>query len=121
MLPAGFNASVGVTGRRGRLLDDDTIIPNFGAIVGQAALSYAFLDGRGHLQATGTYERARYRDREESRQLGDYFDLDVALAYDVTPMLGVVVRGQNLSTNTERWDQYEEPPFVVMGGFRFRW
>lgn len=123
LLPAGFNATAGVTYRRGRLLDDDTAIPYFGPFVGRASLSYAFLDNRGLLQLSGTYEGARYRDREQTRRLADFVDIDLALTYDVSPSLGIVVRAENLSPSphNERWDRYEQPPFTVMGGFRVLW
>lgn len=129
VLPAGLNASVGLTYRQGRLLDADAdkpdapdAIPNFAPLVGRAALSYAFLDNRGLVQLNGVFERARYRDRAQSRRLGDFFDLDVALSYNLSTALGVVVRAENLSAGyLERWDRYEQAPFVLMGGFRVLW
>lgn len=122
VLPAGLNVTAGVSVRDGQLLDDEAEIPYFGPVVGRASLSYAFLDNRGLAQLTGTYESARFRDREETRRLGDFFDLDAALFYNVSTSLGLVARVENMSAGyLERWDLYEQPPFVVTAGFRVLW
>lgn len=121
-LPAGLNATVGLTVRDGRLTQDDTDIPYFGPLVGRGSLSYSFADGRGFLQATGRYESARFVDVPDARELGDFFDLDVEGSFDITPALGAVLRFQNLSAGyLERWERFEQSPFVLMGGLRVRW
>ena len=121
-LPAGFNATVGLTVRDGRLTDEDTDIPYFGPLVGRGSVSYSFADGRGFIQATGRYESARYVDIPDARRLGDFFDLDLEGSYNFSPALGAVVRFQNLSAGyLERWEGHDRASFVLMGGLRVRW
>lgn len=130
-LPGGLQAALRGTYRHGRLTSSNTVlpaaaeetrIPNFGPLLAQGMLSLPFDARRGLLQLVGTYESARYRDRAETRKIGDYFDLDVAATYQVTPSVGLVLRAENLSAGyLERWDHYVEPSFVVMGGLRLRW
>lgn len=121
-LPAGLNASAGITVRDGTLTELDEEIPYFGPIVGRGALSYSFAQGRGFLQATTTYESARRVDVGDSFKLGDYFDLDFMASYDITESIGALVRLENLSAGyLERWELHEESPFVVGVGIRARW
>ena len=121
-LPAGFNASVGLTVRDGKLTDNDEEIPYFGPIVGRGAVSYSFDSGRGFIQAISTYESARFVDRAQSRKIGDYFDLDVEMSYTFLRSLAAVVRLDNISADhLERWEDYDQPPFVGMMGVRVVW
>lgn len=122
VLPAGFSLSAGATYRNGMLTDSGDEIPYFGPIVGRGALSYAFADGRAFVRAAMTYESAREVASEPSREIGDYFDLDLEATYDFTPVLGVVVRAENLSAGyLERWEHYDQSPFVLGAGLRARW
>ncbi|HET6567922.1 MAG TPA: TonB-dependent receptor, partial [Rhodothermales bacterium] len=137
-VPGGFQATIGGTVREGSLenagvdfLQDDpdpltpgenTIIPYFGPLTGHGVLSYSFAQSRGLLQLTARYESARYVNRTKDRKLGDFFDMDTALSYQVTPALGLVARVDNISAGyLERWERYPEPPFAVMAGMQIRW
>lgn len=121
-LPSGLNATVGVTARDGRLTDDDTEIPYFGPLVGRGSVSYSFAEGKGFVQATGRFESSRYVDIPDARKLGDFFDLDLEGSYDFTPSLGAVLRFQNLSSGyLERWEGFEQSPYVLMAGVRVNW
>lgn len=118
----GFHASVGASLRNGRLEEEDVAIPYFAPITGQALLSYAFNDGRGLVQLTGTFESARYVDRTETEKVDAFFDVDARASYDITPSLGVVLRMENLSAGAlERWQHYPQPPLVIMSGLRVHW
>ncbi len=121
-LPA-LQASISASVRNGRLTGtgDDTIIPYFAPVVGQALLSYRFLDGRGLFQFTGTFEGMRYVDQQKSVQLDPFFNLDLQLAYDITSSLGAVLRVQNIGGGMTRWRYYPQAPLVVMTGLRVRW
>ncbi len=117
----GVQASIGVTGRHGRL-EDDVIIPYFGSVVGDAMLSFAFDDNKGLVQLTGRYESSRYRDRSKTRQLGDFFDLDLLATYQVTPALKLLFALDNVSADRlERYDGYPLPSFVARAGVGVRW
>ncbi|HEX7071625.1 MAG TPA: hypothetical protein VF190_12500 [Rhodothermales bacterium] len=117
----GVQATLGATGRRGRLADD-TVIPYFGSVVGNAMLSILFDRSKGLIQLTGTYESSRFRDRTKTRELGDFFDMDLLASYQVTPILKVLFAVDNISADRlERYDGYPLPPFVVRGGLGVRW
>jgi hypothetical protein len=122
VFPGGVQATVGGAVREGRLTADDTDIPNFGPVIGHAMLAVPFSGSRGLFQAVATYESARYIDRNQSREIGDFFDLDTALFYNFTDALGAVVRVNNISGGyLERWNRHEQPPFVFTGGVRVQW
>ena len=117
----GVLATIGVTGRRGRLENDEPI-PYFGTVLGNAMFSFAFDRSRGLVQLNGTYESSRVRDRAESRDLGDYFDLDVLATYNVTPAFKVLLAIDNISADRlERYDGYPQPSFVARAGVGVRW
>jgi len=122
ILPAGLSISAGLTFRQGTLADTDEDIPYFGPILAQGGVGYAFAGGRGFIKASMTYESARKVARGNAREIGDFFDLDVEAAYDLTPNIGVVARAENLSAGfLERWEHYEQSPFVIGTGLRVRW
>ena len=122
VLPGGLHAMAGATYRDGRLSDEDVEIPYFAPVLGEATLSYSFAQSRGLLQLTGHYESARYIDRQQSRKVDAYLDLDVEASYNVTPLLGVVFRVENVSGgNDTRWDNYPESPYVIGAGLRVNW
>ena len=122
VLPGGLHAMVGATYRDGRLSDEDVEIPYFAPVLGEATLSYAFAQRRGLIQLTGHYESARYIDRQQSRKAGAYLDLDVETTFNVTPLLGVVLRVENISgSNNTRWDNYPESTLLIGAGLRVKW
>ncbi len=126
VLPGGFQTTLSAALRDGTLTgddsDEDTTIPYFGPITGQAMLSYSFDRSRGLIQLVGTYESARFRDRAETRKIGDFFDLDVSASYQFSPSLGIVANVQNISAGyLERWDNYPIAPLVITGGMQVRW
>ena len=122
VFPGGLHAMVGATYRDGRLTDEDIEIPYFSPVLGEATLSYSFAQSRGLLQLTGHYENARYIDRQQSRKVDAYLDLDVEASYNVTPLLGVVFRIENISGgNDTRWDNYPESSLVIGAGLRVNW
>ena len=118
----GLQATVGATLRQGELDAGDATIPYFGPILGEAMLSYFFAESRGLVQLTGTYESSRYRDRAETRKVGDYFDLDFLATYHFTPLFKAIFAVDNISADyLERFDGYPLPSFVVRAGVGVRW
>jgi len=122
VLPAGLVVSAGMTVRDGMLTDEEEEIPYFGSVLARGSLSYSFLDGRGFVRTTSTFESSREVDTEGSRRLGDYFDLDVDASYGLTESLAALLRLRNLSDGyLERWEYHEQSPFIVSVGFRAQW
>ncbi len=118
----GVEASAGVSVRDGTLVGDDAAIPYFSPLVADAMVSLSFADQRGLLQTTGTLESPRPIDRTESAEVRTYVSVDVEGSYEVTPLLDVVLRIQNLSPRApKQWAQYPRPPASIMGGFRVHW
>ena len=101
---------------------DDTEIPYFAPLVGEATLSYAFARRRGLLQLTGYLEGARTVSRASDRRLDPYLDLDAEASYKITRALAAVLRIENISgASNARWDNYPESPLVVGVGLRVNW
>ena len=132
VLPAGFNAIIGLTYRSGSLAEwvradgvvvdlEGTDIPNFGPLLGHASLTYAFAERKGLIQLLSTFESSRYADLAQTRELDPYLDLDVVATYAVTEFLDVLGRVDNLSPLNERWDYAPAPPLVVGLGLQVRW
>ncbi len=119
-----MTATLGLEWRNGRLSEDDgdVDIPNVSPITGRAMFAVPLLDNRITLSATGRYESARYRDRLETRELGDYFAVDVSGVYRINPVIGIVLAVENISGgHLERWDRYPQPPTLISGGMRISW
>ena len=130
MLPGGFYAMLGVTYRDGQLSginvdteeDTNTDIPYFAPVVGEATLSYSFSQSRGLVQLTGNVESARFRDRAETEELDPFVDLDLSASYNITRIVGVVARVENIGgQENTRWDHYPQPPLVLSAGLRVFW
>jgi hypothetical protein len=117
----GLNASLSVAYRRGRLEGSDAAIPYFSPLTAEALLSYAFLDGDGHVRLTGSLESTRPVARTGDAEVGLFADLDVEGHYALTPSVGLVLELKNLPAGAlERFDRYPRPPLVVQGGLRLR-
>ncbi|PSR01590.1 MAG: hypothetical protein BRD47_05745 [Bacteroidetes bacterium QS_8_68_28] len=117
----GLNASLSVAYRRGRLEGSDAVIPYFSPLTAEALLSYAFLDGDGHVRLTGSLESTRPVARTGDAEVGLFADLDVESHYALTPSVGLVLELKNLPAGAlERFDRYPRPPLVVQGGLRLR-
>ena len=119
-----MTATLGLEWRNGKLKEEggDVDIPNVSPIAGRAMFAVPLLDNRLTLSATGRYESARYRDRLETRELGDFFAVDISGVFRINPVIGLVVAVENISGgHLERWDRYPQPPTLVSGGMRIAW
>jgi hypothetical protein len=102
--------------------DDEATVPNIGPLTGRASLSVPFAGGRVLTEAGLRYESARYRDRIESRRVGDFFDLDARASFRLNHMMAAVVSIENISGGyLERWNRYPQAPYVVTGGLQITW
>jgi hypothetical protein len=118
----GVEASAGFSVRDGILVGDDRSIPYFSPIVADAMLSISFADRRGLLQTTGRIESPRPVDAAETSEVGTYVSVDVEGSFQITSLLDVVARIENIGPDApERWARYPQPPTSVMGGFRIHW
>ncbi len=118
----GVEASLGLSVRDGVLVGDDDSIPYFSPVVADAMFSVSFADQRGLLQTTGTIESPRPVDPEASDEVRTYVSFDMRGSYEITPLLDIVARIQNLGLRApKRWAQYPQPPASIMAGFRMHW
>lgn len=116
-----LNTSLSVAYRTGQLADSEAEIPYFSPLTAEAMLSYAFLDGDGHVQLTGSFESARPLARTGSAEVGAFVDLDVEGRYALTPTVSLMLGLKNLPAGAlERFDRYPRPPLVVQSGLRLR-
>lgn len=122
-LTNGFYAMLGLTYRDGKLPnDDDADIPYFAPVVGEATLSYSFSQSRGLVQLTGNFESTRFRDRAQTQELDAFVDLDLSASYNITRIVGVVMRVENIGgQKNARWDHYPQSPLVLGAGLRVFW
>lgn len=116
-----LNTSLSVAYRTGQLAGSEAEIPYFSPLTAEAMLSYAFLDGDGHVRLTGSFESARPLARTGSAEVGAFVDLDVEGRYALTPTVSLMLGLKNLPAGAlERFDRYPRPPLVVQSGLRLR-
>lgn len=111
---SGVSASAGLEIRDGR--SDDGELPFFAPLVGHVGVQAPFPNGRVGLAAHA--ESARPIDRIDSDTAPAYGRLSLDARYDVWGPLAVVVRGERLLGERQRWPGYPEPPFTLMAGLR---
>ncbi|NBC16305.1 MAG: hypothetical protein GVY18_03195, partial [Bacteroidetes bacterium] len=122
VLPGMVHATISGTYRDGAFHNLDGPIPYFADVVGEATLSYSFVQSRGLLQVTGRYERSRPVDRTESDFAPPFVDLDIHLSFDVTEHIGLLAHVDNVGLGyNEYWSDYPQSPSVVGAGLRVRW
>lgn len=114
--PAGVTASAGLEIRRGRAEGGD--IPFFAPLTGHAGVQVPFLGGRGRVGLAAQAESARPTDRFGSDEAPAYGRLSLDTRYAVAGPLAVVLRGERLVGEAERWPGFPEPPFTVLLGLR---
>ena len=123
MLVDRLHATVEATLRNGLLQDEETAIPYFAPATGQLSLSYAFADKRGFAELTGSYQAARPLSRSSDEEVPAFLDLDLEGTYQLTSLLDVLLRIQNLSPagSLQAWHPYPRPPFVVTAGVQWQY
>lgn len=115
-------AGLNVRWRKATLTDEDVVVPNLGPLIARASLSMPFAQGRFLTEAGLRFESSRYRDRLETRRVGDFFDLDARASYRLNHMISAVVAVENISAGyLERWSRYPQAPFVITGGMQITW
>ncbi len=119
---SGLEATVGAALRNGQFTSTDNALPYFAPFTANGMVSYAFPNQRGYIQLTTSLLSARYIDPNEQTKIDPYWDLDLEVAYDITPLLGITFSVENISTGTlERWARYPQAPLTLGTGLRVRW
>ncbi|WP_420457348.1 hypothetical protein [Rubrivirga sp.] len=116
VLPLGATASAGVEVRSGRAEGGE--IPFFAPLVGRAGVQVPFASGRGRVGLAADAESARPTDRLGDLEAAAFGRLSLDARYALTGPLAVVLRGERLLGEAERWPGFPEPPFTVLLGVR---
>lgn len=115
-------ASVGLFMRDGELIGQDTDIPYLSPLITDAMLSVSFADQRGFIEISGTIESPRPTNLTDNFRVDTYTSFDVEGSYELSTLLDLVVRINNVSPGAhEKWAGYVRPPASIMGGFRIHW
>ncbi|MEM0961338.1 MAG: hypothetical protein AAGK21_02200 [Bacteroidota bacterium] len=117
-LPSGISASAGVEVRIADA-DGSAEVPFFAPVVGHAGLQVPFAGGRGRVGLAAAAESARPLDRVGSDDAPAWGVLSLDARYDLSGPFSVVLRGERLVGEAERWPGSPEPPFTVLLGLRF--
>lgn len=108
--------------RYGTLVGPDEPIPHFSPVVADAMFSASFLNDKALVQATGTVESARPAEVGTDREVDPYVSFDLEGSYQVTPLLDVLLKVQNLSPDAPtKWARYARPPASIQAGLRIDW
>jgi hypothetical protein len=100
----------------------DEPIPHFSPVVADAMFSVSFLDDKALFQTTGTIESPRPANLSTNRDVDTYVAFDIEGSYQVTPLVDVVLKLQNVSPGAPtKWDRYARPPATIQGGLRIDW
>lgn len=92
-------------------------IPYYAPLVGQAGLQVPFARGRGRFGLSAYAESARPTGGTEDAPA--FGLLSANASYDVAGPFSVVLRGERLVGEAERWPGYPAVPYAVMLGLRF--
>lgn len=114
--------ALSVSLRDGTLVGPDEPIPHFSPVVADAMFSVSFLDDKALVQTTGTVESARPAEVGTDREVDPYVSFDLEGSYQVTPLLDVLLKVQNLSPDAPtKWARYARPPAAIQAGVRIDW
>ena len=114
--------TLSISFRDGTLVGPDEPIPHFSPVVADAMFSVSFLDDKALFQTTGTIESPRPANLSTNRDVDTYVAFDIEGSYQVTPLVDVVLKLQNVSPGAPtKWDRYARPPTTIQGGLRIDW
>ncbi|MEM6286521.1 MAG: hypothetical protein AAF845_05145 [Bacteroidota bacterium] len=115
---AGVSGSVGVEFRTAGV-DTGDEIPFYAPLALHAGLAAPFDRDRGRIGLTLHAETERPANRADTERAGSFALLSFDARYDVYRPFSVVLRGERLLGEVERWPGFPEAPFAVMLGLRF--
>ena len=109
--------------RTGQLGGTDASIPYLAPITAESVVSYTFAHERGYLQLRGYYEsRPDIDPPSGAPEVGRYIDADISATYNLTPLIGMLLRIDNIrQSDNSLWHGYPGPPRAVGVGLQLRW
>ncbi len=113
---SGATASAGVEVRSGQAESGE--IPFYAPLVGRLGVQVPVAAGRGRVGLAAHAESARPTDRTGALEAPAWGRLSLDARYAVAGPLAVVLRGERLLGEAERWPGFPEPPFTVLLGLR---
>ena len=113
---SGVSASAGLEVRDGQA--DGEELPFFAPLVGHLGVQVPLPGGRGRVGLAAHAESARPVDRIGDLDAPAFGRLSLDARYAVAGPLAVVLRGERLLGEAERWPGFPEPPFTVLLGLR---
>ncbi|MDX1420862.1 MAG: hypothetical protein R3181_12920, partial [Rubricoccaceae bacterium] len=117
---SGVEATAGVAVRDGQLTEFDEAIPFFARTVGRAGLQVPFDGGRGRVGLAAYAEGSRPTTRSADGPTADgWATLSAYGTYALSGGLSLVLRGERLLGQAERWPGFPQVPFAVMAGVRY--
>ncbi len=114
---SGATASLGLEVRRGRA-DGGDRIPFYAPLVVSSGVQVPVASGRGRLGLSARAESSRPADRTGSADAPAWGVLALDARYDISGPFAVVLRGERLVGEAERWPGSPEPPYTVLLGLR---
>jgi len=120
-VPGLVEVSAGVAIRDGRLTTLEGEIPFFAPVVGHVGLQVLVAEGRGRLGLAGYFEDERPEDLLNTETAPGWGTLSAEASWEVLRGLGVVLRGERLVGDAERWPGYPQAAGTIMGGARLVW
>lgn len=115
VLTDAFSASAGVEVRYGQD-SDGRDLPYYAPILGRAGVQVPFARGRGRVGLAAYAEGPRPDGGAGDAPAFGLVSLDAR--YDLTDPLALVLRGERLVGEVERWPGFPEAPYAVMLGLR---
>ena len=116
--PTGIELSAGGAIRNGSLTELDQALPYYATAVGRIGAQVPFASGRGRVGLSAYFEGERPADRVETSMLPGFGMLGVDAAYEFTQGLSLVLRGERLVGEAERWEGFPQASTTILGGIR---
>ncbi|MGB3544855.1 hypothetical protein, partial [Rubrivirga sp.] len=115
--PGGISFAAGLEVRAADAEGVDAV-PFYAPVQGRAGFQVPFGANRGRIGLAAMAESARPLDRTGGDDAQAWGRLALDARYDVTEAVSIVLRGERLVGDAERWPGSPEPPFTVLAGIR---
>ncbi len=115
----GIELSAGGALRNGSLTELDQSLPFFAKSVGRLGAQVPFMRGRGRVGLSAYFEGSRPVDTVNTRTVAGFGVLGVEAAYEFSQGLSLILRGERLVGDAERWEGFPQAATTILGGIRF--